>query len=347
MERVMANKDVVVVGASTGGIEALRVLARTLPADLKAAIMVVLHTGPSSPDVLDRILSYAGPLRAKNADDQDRIEPGRIYVARADQHLLVDPKGRLRLSRGPKENRFRPAIDVLFRSAAHSFGPRVVGVILSGWLDDGTAGLWAIKERGGTAIVQRPEEAAAPGMPMSALKNVEVDHCMPVAEIAGLLARLSRTPAQEKGVKPVSKLMATEVSIAHEHNAKDSGLLDLGDPSIFTCPECHGVLLQLKEGSTLRFRCHTGHAYSLETLLAEFNEENEETLWGAVRSLEETIMLLRRMADNVQAQGHTEVAATLRQRAAETDARANTVREAVMAQRKAIADVRVIEGDTK
>src|SRR4051794_40274591 len=177
----MDYKNLVVVGASTGGIDVLRVLARSLPADLRASIMVVLHSGASSPDILDRILAREGPVPATNARNGEKIEPGHIYVAPSDHHLLVDDTGHLRLTRGPKENRFRPAIDVLFRSAAAAYGPRVVGVILSGWLDDGTAGLWAVKNRGGTAIVQRPDEAVAQSMPMSALKNVEVDHCVPVA----------------------------------------------------------------------------------------------------------------------------------------------------------------------
>jgi two-component system, chemotaxis family, protein-glutamate methylesterase/glutaminase len=328
----MANKDLVVVGASSGGIAALRALARTLPADLKAAIMIVLHTGPHSPDLLDAILAREGRLPARNANDGDAIEPGHIYVARSDHHLIVDRSGVLRLSRGPKENRFRPAVDVLFRSAAVAFGSRVVGVILSGALDDGTAGLWAIKARGGTAIVQRPDEAEAPGMPTSALRNVDVDYCVPVAEMGPILTRLSQTPAKERpaGDAAMEDRMAKEVKIANQDTAQESGILEWGEPSIFTCPECHGVLLQLTEGSNLRFRCHTGHAYSIETLLAEYDDENEETLWAAIRSLEETIMLLRTMGDNMAQHGHSDAAAVVRQKVAELTRRADAVRTVVL-----------------
>ena len=335
----MANKDLVVIGASDGGVEALRKLVHELPADLAATIMVVLHTGPSSPNVLDRVLERAGPLRASIAEDGEAPRRGHIYVAPADRHLLLDEAERLRLTRGPKENRFRPAIDALFRSAAYAFGPRVVGVILSGWLDDGTAGLWAIKDRGGTAIVQDPSEALAPAMPTSARSNVAVDHCVPVAQIGAILARLSATPATEKGARRVSKLMSTEVAIAREDNALETGILDMGEPSLFACPECHGVLLSLKEGSNLRFRCHTGHAYSLETLLADFNDKNEEALWSAVRALEETIMLLRRMADNVHAHGHEAAAEVFRDRAAAAQARAHLLRDAILQNEKVKPDM--------
>ena len=164
----MANKDIVVIGASTGGVEALQVIAEGLPADFNGSIFVVLHIGGTSPDFLGQILDRAGPLSAATAKDGEEIKPGKIYVAPSDHHLLVDPAGFVRTTRGPKENRFRPAVDPLFRSAAQAFGPRVVGAVLTGFLDDGTAGLWAVKERGGTAIVQNPEEAVATPMPLSA-----------------------------------------------------------------------------------------------------------------------------------------------------------------------------------
>jgi two-component system, chemotaxis family, protein-glutamate methylesterase/glutaminase len=326
----MLSKDLIVIGASAGGIEALKALARGLPADLNAALFVVLHMGADGLPILPQILERAGPLPAANARDGEAIRPGHIHVAPPDHHLLLEPSGRVRLSRGPKENRFRPAVDSLFRSAAHAFGPRVIGVVLTGFLDDGTAGLWAIKARGGTAVVQNPEEALAPSMPRSALAHVAVDHCVSLKDMAPLLAQLARTPVTEKGDPPVPRRMETEVNIAKQANALESGILDWGDPSLYACPECHGVLLEFKEGSNLRFRCHTGHAYSLEALRAAFSERIEGSLWGAIRSLEEAELLLRRTAAQAAGHGHGQAAAALDQQAREAQRRADLVRRAVM-----------------
>jgi two-component system, chemotaxis family, protein-glutamate methylesterase/glutaminase len=322
----MLNKGLIVIGTSAGGIEAMKVVAGGLPADLKAALFVVLHMGANGLGILPEILARAGPLAAANARDGEPIRPGRIYCAPPDHHLLLEPSGHVRLSRGPEENRFRPAVDPLFRSAAYAFGPRVVGVVLTGFLDDGTAGLWAIKERGGTAVVQNPEEALAPSMPRSALQHVPVDHCVPLTEMAPLLAELARTPIKEKGALPVPKRLETEVKIAQEDNALEAGIIQWGEPSLYACPECHGVLLQLKEGTNLRFRCHTGHAYAREALRAEYSERTEGALCNAIRSMEETVLLLRGMG----AQGHGQAATALEQKARETQRRADLVRQAVM-----------------
>ena len=330
----MLNKDIIVIGTSAGGIEAMKALAGGLPPDLKAALLVVLHMGANGLGILPQILERAGPLPAGNARDGDAVRPGRIYAAPPDHHLLLEPSGRVRLSRGPKENRFRPAVDPLFRSAAHAFGPRVIGVVLTGFLDDGTTGLWAIKDRGGTAVVQNPEEALAPSMPRSALAHVAVDHCVSLKDMARLLAELARTPVKEKGGPPVSPRLETEVNIAQEDNALEAGILEWGEPSLYACPECHGVLLQLKEGSHLRFRCHTGHAYSLEALLREYTERTEETLWNALRALEETLLVLRRMAAQVAEHGHGQAALALGQKAREAQRRADLVRHAMMPDEK-------------
>ena len=326
----MPLKDIVVVGTSSGGIEALKEIVAGLPADFGAALLVVLHTAPHSLGILPQILERAGPLPASNARDWEKIEPGRIYVAPPDHHLVVERGGYVRVTRGPKENRFRPAVDPLFRSAARAFGPRVVGVVLTGWLDDGTAGLWAVKERGGTAVVQNPEEAQAPSMPQSALRHVEVDHVVRLGEVAPLLVRLTATSAGEEGDYPVSEEMETEVKIAGEDSAMESGIIEWGDPSLYACPECHGVLLQLKEGSNVRFRCHTGHAYSVDTLLAEFTERTEEALWSAIRSIEEGVILLRDMASHLSEHQHDASAEALRRKAQDAMERANVVRRAVM-----------------
>jgi two-component system chemotaxis response regulator CheB len=326
----MQRKDIIVIGTSSGGIEALKVLVSQFPRDLGAAVFVVLHVAPYSLGILPEILGREGPLPAANAADWEQIEPGRIYVAPPDRHLLLEPSGHVRVTRGPRENRFRPAVDPLFRSAAHAFGPRVVGVILTGWLDDGTAGLWAVKERGGAAVVQHPEDAFAPAMPLNAITHVEVDHIVPLKEIAPLLVRLTETQAEEEGASPVSEEMDIEVKIAREDNALESGIMKWGEPSVYACPECHGVLLHLKEGGNLRFRCHTGHAYSVDSLLAEFTEKTEESLWSAIRAIEEGVLLMRDLARHFGEQHNGANAEALLTKADESQRRAELVRQVVM-----------------
>lgn len=326
----MSRRDIIVIGASSGGIEALKALVARFPPDFKAAIFVTLHVAPYSLGILPDILEHSGPLPAANAQDMEPIEPGRIYVAPPDRHLILDPSGRVRITRGPRENRFRPAIDPMFRSAAHAFGPRVVGVVLTGWLDDGTAGLWAIKERGGTTIVQHPDDAFAPAMPLNAIKHVEVNHIVPLKQIAPLLVRVAETQAAEEGVSPVSEEMEIEVKIAREDGALESGIMKWGEPSVYACPECHGVLLQLKEGGNLRFRCHTGHAYSVDSLLAEFGEKTEETLWSAIRAIEEGVLLMRDLAQHFGERHSSTDAEALLRKADESQQRAELVRRAVM-----------------
>lgn len=190
-------KDIIVIGASSGGIDALRAIASGLPVDLEASVFVVLHIAPGSPAILDRIINNAGRMPAAIAEDHERIKRGRIYVAAPDHHLIVEP-GAVRVTREPSETRFRPAIDPLFRSAAQAYGPRVIGVILTGGLDDGTAGLWAVKQLGGTAIVQDPRDAVADSMPRNAMRYVRIDYCVPLADIAPLLVRLVREHAPER-----------------------------------------------------------------------------------------------------------------------------------------------------
>lgn len=330
----MQRKEIIVIGTSSGGIEALKELVAQLPQDLNASIFVVLHVAPYSLGILPEILEREGPLPVSNARDWEKFEPGHIYIAPPDRHLLLDSSGYTRVTRGPRENRFRPAIDPLFRSAAHAFGPRVVGVIMTGWLDDGTAGLRAVKQRGGTCVAQNPEEAHAPAMPLNAIKHVEVDHIVSLKEIAPLLLRLTSETIDEKGVFPVSEEMEMEVKIAREDNALEIGITGWGEPSLYACPECHGVLLQLKEGKSVRFRCHTGHAYSVDTLLAEFSDKTEETLWSAIRALEENIILMRHLATHFGEKEQNGYVEELLKKAQDAQRRADLVRQAVMRHEK-------------
>ena len=321
----MRTKRIVVIGASAGGIEALRELVARLPADFPAPIAVVLHTSPQSPGVLGEILSRAGALPATIARDRERLSPGHIYVAAPDCHLLVEP-GRVRVTKGPRENRFRPAIDPLFRSAAQVFGPATIGLVMTGNLDDGTAGLWAIKQLGGTAIVQHPEDAMFSGMPLSALRHVRVDHAVPLAELAPLLVQLTSELEVEEPKVPVPRDVEVEVNIAKEQNPLDAGLGEIGEPSVIACPECHGVLLQLKEGSRTRFRCHTGHAYSFDSLVSGISEGVEEALWKAVRALEEADLLMRGMSAHLKEHDGHEADALIA-RAAEAKRQSEVIRQ--------------------
>ncbi len=295
----MAKRDIVVIGASAGGVELLLELVSELPARLPASLFVVLHTAPQSVSYLPELLSRRGTLPAVHPQHGDAIAPGRIFVAPPDMHLLVRP-GFVEVVRGPTENGHRPAVDPLFRTASWAYGPRVVGVVLSGYQDCGTAGLMSVKARGGVAIVQDPETAVAPEMPASALRRVEVDHVVQPLELPGLLARLA---AEEAPEGPEASGPAVEAL---------EGLRG-GEPAELVCPVCQGVLSEASVGEFRHFRCHVGHAFSLESLLGEQSEEVERALWSAVRSLEEGAALARRLARS-QADG------PLRRRFAEKEA---------------------------
>lgn len=285
----------VAVGTSSGGIEALRALVGALPADFPAPLCIVMHVAPESPGILPAILNHSAKLEVRYAADGDLLRPGLVYLAPPDRHLLVEP-GRVRVTAGPRENRFRPAIDPLFRSVAQVFGPGAVGVLLTGNLDDGTSGLDVIKRLGGVAVVQDPADALFPEMPQSAIDHVAVDYVVPLARMAPLLIELMRAPAPARAVETVPEQVEVEVKIAKAHDPLDAGLERIGEPSRFACPDCHGVLMQLQEGSRIRFRCHTGHAYSVDSLVAAISEGIDESLWNAMRSLEEASLLLQRIA---------------------------------------------------
>src|SRR5438270_3364130 len=327
----MATKDIVVIGASAGGMGALERLVAGLPADLPAAVFVVWHLAPGVRSVLPTMLSRAGRLPAAHAEDGDPIKPGRIYVGPNDHHMLLE-RGYVRVTKGPKENRFRPAIDPLFRSAAYIYSTRAVGVVLSGALDDGTAGLWAIKMRGGTAVVQDPADAVHRSMPLNALDNVDVDHKLPAHEIGPLLGRLVREQAAPEPIMPAEarERMEAEIKIARESDPRLEDILQYGDLSPFTCPECHGVLSMFRDGNIVRFRCHTGHAVSSGALLEAGTEQVEERLMDALRALDETIMLLNQLGEQYAKQGNTAGAEQCFNRARDAYERSRPVREAAL-----------------
>ena len=328
----MASKDIIVIGGSAGAVQVLKALVEDLPHDLAAAVLAVVHIPPSSPGRLPEILQRRSALRVAWAEDGEPIETGRVHVAPADQHLVVEA-GHIRLTRAPRENHSRPAIDPLFRSAALAYGPRVIGVVLSGRLDDGTAGLWAVQERGGTSVVQDPDDAAHPDMPRNALAYTAADHVVSTGELGSLLVRLvgEAVPSHEE---PASPALELEVKIAMEANALGQGVMSLGPTTPYSCPECHGVLMRVGNEGIPRFRCHTGHAYSLDSLLASTTEGVEGALWSALRAVEETVLLLREAARREPANGanarESFFASRFEQKAREAESRAALIRQAVM-----------------
>jgi len=342
----MTGKDIVVIGASAGGMEALQKVVGRLPADLPAAVFVVWHLSPGMKTILPSVLNKSGPLRAGHPRDGDRIEHGRVYVAPNDHHMLVE-NGYVRLTKGPKENRFRPAIDPLFRSAAYIYGPRVIGVVLTGALDDGTAGLYTIKLRGGTAIVQEPADAMIRSMPLNALEHTSADYTLPAARIGELIARLVReeAPAPPQLAPGEDEKTRREVKIAEGADALEENVLRFGELSQFTCPECRGVLTMLREGKIVRFRCHTGHAVSASSLLQGANEIVEQRLWDGVRALDEAVMLLNQLGEAFAAAGNTRAAEQCFDKAREAHEGAQTIREAAKQSDELTADDLLAGGD--
>lgn len=283
---------IVIIGASQGGVLALRQLVAKLPPRFPAPVIAVVHVG-SGPSVLPSILNDLGGLPASHARQGATLEAGHIYIAPPDRHVLV-VDGNLELTHGPRENWARPAVDPLFRSAAEAYGPGAIGIVLTGRLNDGSAGLYEIKRRGGIAIVQEPSEAEAPSMPESVLLNVDVDYRLPISEMAGVLLQLLKDMA----AKP-----------SYKKNAGDQKMAEITTPTAQTCPECGGAMAKEQLGKMTRFRCHIGHVMSAEVLAATQLEKLAADLAAAQRSLNERAALARSLAAKQEAQGNTETAA--------------------------------------
>lgn len=325
----METRDIVVIGASAGGVEAVASLIEALPRDLAAAVFVVVHFPPHTTSVLPRIITRRGGMTAMHPEDGAPIELGCVYVAPPDRHLLVE-NGHVRLVRGPRENGARPAVDPLFRSAARAYGARVIGIVLTGNLDDGTAGLMAVKSNGGLAVVQDPEDAFYAGMPSSALRHVQADHVAPLSEIPGILVRrVGEQVQQQKGEGAVARQQNHEVDISEmDREAVESPRA--GVPSGYACPECHGSLWEVDEGGLLRFRCRVGHAYSIENLLAAQGSSMDAALWAAYRALEERAALTARMGARMEERGQTSLAERYREQTTETLQRAELIRRVLL-----------------
>jgi two-component system chemotaxis response regulator CheB len=325
----MAGRDIIVVGASAGGVQALTELVRGLPAGLPASVFVVCHFPPGGRSILPEILSRAGTMPASHARDGEPFYPGHIYVAPPDRHLLLAPGGATRLTRDARENHFRPAVDPLFRSAARHYGRRVVGVILTGALSDGAAGLIAIRTAGGLGVVQDPRDALVAAMPENATQLAGADFTAPLSGMAELLVKLVRAEpvslpegaamnpeaAQAGGPDPIEKAAQTvEETMAAQ--ARDERR---GEVAPFTCPECGGSLWQVDEPRLVQFRCHVGHAYNAEALLAEQTDALEAALWTAVRTFREKSVLGRQLAVVERRKGDADAAARFEEQARQSE----------------------------
>jgi two-component system, chemotaxis family, protein-glutamate methylesterase/glutaminase len=321
---------VVVAGASAGGVEALVQLVRSLPDDFPHSVLVVLHVAPTGTSVLPAILSRACRLPVGAPADGEELRPGHVYVAPPDCHLVVEDS-RLRLSQAPRENGHRPAIDPTMRTAASTYDGGTIGIVLSGSRDDGTAGLMAIKARGGTAIVQDPEEALYPAMPLSALAHVEADAVLPIGAMAGwILKNRTETNGAPGSDPPMpSEQPTNEPRLAVVDTSGDPPHSAAGQGTRFTCPDCGGVLFERHEGALERFQCSVGHVFSIESLSSAQAEALEGALWAAVRSLEDRAALLRRLAGRARGMERVRSASTFERQAEEALERARTIREAI------------------
>lgn len=326
----MDNRDIVVIGGSSGAPAPLKTILGALPADFPAALFVVLHVPARSLGLLATATAAAGRLPVRAATDGMAIRPGTVTIGVPDYHLILTETG-IRLGRGPRENMARPSIDPLFRSAAAAYGPRVIGVLLSGLLNDGASGLEAIKSCGGLTLVQDPAEALADEMPRSALAALDVDLTLPAARIGDVLPELVRDPAGPR--LPISPELRLEVDIAVGARIDSDVLRRLADPASITCPQCGGVLSQMRDAKPLRFRCQIGHALSAEAVAKEHETTVDEAMRVALRIIEERAELVRRMGRDGREAGRTAVAALYEERAAEYCRYAETIRKAVLLKR--------------
>ena len=368
----MPQRDIIVIGGSAGAFEPIRSIIGGLPASLPASVLIVLHMMPDFPSLLEEHLSPQSRLPITQAVDEEPIRRGGIYIARPDYHLTVEA-GRVRVVRGPRENRHRPAIDPLFRTAARVYGPRVIGIILSGNHDDGSMGLYGVKQRGGVAIVQDPAEAGWSEMPRRALSYATPHYVLKARDIASNLIDLvqidqneivmpnrksQKADAESAGKSQSSSGKGGRVRAAAKKEARNNGgsaghaqpgveggehdqnlkvaYFDEGEgkPSVFACPECHGVLWELRDGDLVRFRCRVGHSYGTESLVSELSGASEAALWAAMRALEEKAAMHRRIADSLSTDRKS--SSRLRDQSIADDTNARIIRDMIFARDAAL-----------
>ena len=323
----MDTHDIIAIGGSTGALDVLMQVFRDLPADLPASVFVVRHIAESGSDTLASMLDGVGPLTVRVAGDGDPFERGRGYVAAAGKHLLVD-RGVMRLGHGPRENMSRPAVDALFRSAALHYGPRVIGTVLTGLLDDGSAGLAAIKRCGGLGVVQDPTDSVAQEMPLHALNSCDVDYRFPASRMAAGLAHLAGMPAEAAERAPAD--VALEVAIAAGRPSGAGLMEEIATPVALSCPACSGVLSEVRDPSRLRFRCQIGHAYSADALDKAQEAAVSHAIGVALRIVEERATLMRKMAADAEQRGRPSSGRMFQERAMEYSAQADILRKAAL-----------------
>lgn len=322
----MANRDIVAIGTSAGGFEALCFLAKGFNHDFPASILITIHLPLEFRSHLDQLLSAAGPLPATFATEGEVRKNGHIYIAPPGRHLLVDEE-RLWLGVGPRENNARPAIDAMLRSVGVCCGYRAIGLVLTGTLGDGASGLSAIEQMGGLTVVQDPKDAAFPEMPENALKRNNPDHVVHLREVPGLLDALVRQPAGDRVAAP--NTLRYEVEIARNGRASMEKMDWLGQRSVLTCPDCGGIMWEIKEGDLSRYRCHIGHAYTQQTITIGVDERLKRALSSALRALNERVALVSKMRDEAGERGRFELANSLSMKANEFEREAEVIRHAV------------------
>lgn len=315
----MTGKGVVAIGVSAGGVQTLQAILGTLPANLSVPVLVVQHLSPDSPGHLCEILNEAGPMPVALAKQGEDLQNGRVFLAPANRHMLIDGDFRVLLSQGPRENRARPAIDPLFRSVALAAGQYAIGVIGSGYLNDGTSGLQAIALMGGSCLVQSPADAQVADMPRSALRYVLSAHPLAASKIGSAIVNLIEAPpSKEISMSPNKTRREIEIEAAIAAGDLDAlaGTFKLGTPALLTCPECHGALIGVNADANFpRYRCHTGHAFTADVLLQYLRESSENALWNAMRTLQETAILTQHLAAHSEFTGDVEDAKRLAEEA--------------------------------
>jgi two-component system chemotaxis response regulator CheB len=328
----MTGHNIIVMGTSAGGLKALSAVLSALPANLDATIFVVQHLAPDQKSALPQLLGDISALPVSSPVDKEPFLPGHIYVAVPDYQLLVN-QDTVRVLRGPQENRFRPSIDALFRSAARAHGSRVIGVVLTGYLDDGTVGLQTIKQRGGMTVVQDPEEAEYPSMPRIALRYVKVDHTVAIADAGALLVRLVAEPAAPQEAFPTTPAIEIEANIAEQlMNTQEflESVEQIGTRTTYTCPDCNGSIWQIGEEEPLKLRCHVGHSFTGEVFLAAQHRNVESALWAAIRIMEEKVTFSRQLAVGKRKQNMLNEADAYEQEANALDNQVTDIRDLIL-----------------
>jgi two-component system, chemotaxis family, protein-glutamate methylesterase/glutaminase len=328
----VSGHDIIVIGTSAGGLKALSAVLSELPAGIGAAIFVAQHLAADKKSYLPKLLGDVTDLPVSSPSDDEPFLHGHIYVAAPDYHLLLNGD-RVRVLRGPQENRFRPSIDALFRSAARSCGSRVIGMVLTGYLDDGTVGLQTIKKRGGITVVQDPEEAEYPSMPRTALRYVKIDHTVPIADAGALLIRLVAEPPVAQNDFPTTPAIEIESNIAEQvMNTKEflENVEQIGERTTYTCPDCNGAIWQIGDEEPLKLRCHVGHSFTGEVFSAEQSRNIESALWTAIRIMEEKVTFSRQLSERKRTQNLLKEAAAYEKEANTLDDEVTKVRDLIV-----------------